>query len=92
MILGDEAYNSNEHKKALEYYTQAIACPMPNNLVFCNRDNYTWLPHDKTAMCYHHLKKYLEAIKAAADALQNNPTGDNVCRIGKNIAFWSTQL
>ena len=88
VILGNEAYDRKEYSQALEHFKNATQCSMPANLVFCNRDHYTWLPHDKISMCYHHMERYLEAINAAGDALQNNPDGNNIPRIGTNISFW----
>jgi len=92
VFLGDEEYARKKYLKAIKHYQKAIVAPKPRNMVFCNQDYYTWFPHDKISMCHHHLKNYLEAIKAASYALQQGVIGENVLRIGKNISYWSQCL
>ena len=91
IIFGDKAYEEKEYEKAMGFYKNAYATPYPKNYVFINDSAYHWLPHDKMAMCYSHLKNYISAIEEAAEALKTAPLKE-VARLASNILFWTKDL
>jgi len=88
VILGNAEYDNKNYEIALELYKKASETKRPNFAVFISEDDYTWIPHDKMSMCYHNLKKYLEAIEEAALSIKNKPRERQLKRIADNIGFW----